>query len=89
MRDGAVLAGHDEVLLEAEGLAQPFDRGRRVAVAQARDHRGARGRDLRGGLRRAAVRVLAGAARLALAAGLRDLAGMVPPRFLGFAWMRT
>ena len=41
--DAARFVGYDEVLLEAEHAAQPFDRGKRVPVAQA----GYRGRSIR------------------------------------------
>src|SRR4029077_495914 len=37
MRDCSVLAGNDEVLFEPEGLAQPFDRGIRIAISHRRN----------------------------------------------------
>src|SRR5262249_22640028 len=43
MGDRAVVAGDDEVALEAERLAEPFDHAAGIVVAHGCDHRGFRG----------------------------------------------
>src|SRR5262249_58718549 len=43
VRDRAVVARNDEVALEAERLAEPFDHAAGIVVAHGRDHRGFRG----------------------------------------------
>jgi hypothetical protein len=51
MRDAAVGSRIDRMLLEAEGLDEPFDRGRRILVAQKR-------KDIRLGVRCGPAHVL-------------------------------